>query len=142
MTAPAQLNGSPILIDTDVFSYMFRGDSRADFFRPYILNSTLSVSFMSVAELYYGAYADGWGVARTVRLEDSLKSYVILQYDYLTCQLWGQVKAQRQAHGHEIGHADAWIAATALRHNCALATNNTRDFVDIEGLVLIGPGLP
>ncbi|MCE2462496.1 MAG: PIN domain-containing protein [Dehalococcoidia bacterium] len=142
MTAPEQLNGSPILIDTDVLCFMLRGDSRGDFVRPFILNSTLSMSFMSVAELYYGAYIDGWGAARIVRLENSLKSYAILQYDYLTCQLWGQVKAQRQAHGHEIGHADAWIAATALRHNCALATNNSRDFDDIEGLLLLGPGLP
>ena len=142
MTAPEQLTQSHVMVDTDVFSYMFRDDSRADFFRPYILNMTPAISFMSVAELYYGAYRDGWGVAHIVRLEDRMNSYVVLPYDYLACQLWGQVRAQRQAHGHEIGHADAWIAATALRHNCALATSNTGDFAGIEGLVLIGSGLP
>jgi len=127
---------------TDVFSYIFRGDPRADFFRPYILHRTLAVSFMSVAELYYGAHRDGWGPARIERLENRLKSYVVLPYDYLVCQLWGQVRAQRRAHGHEIGHADAWIAATALRHDCALATNNSRDFVGIEGLIIISPSYP
>ncbi len=142
MTAPEQLAKSHILVDTDVFSYMFRGDSRASCFRSYVLNRTPAISFKSVAELYYGAYRDSWGLARSVQLLDRLKSYVVIPYDYLACQLWGQIRPQRRADGHEIGHANAWIAATALRHNCALATNDTRDFVGIEGLVVIAPGLP
>lgn len=54
------LNAGRILVDTDVFSYLYRGDTRAEFFRPYLRNKTLAVSFMTVAELYFGAYKRNW----------------------------------------------------------------------------------
>ena len=141
MIAPAQITETRILVDTDVFSYLFRRDTRADFFRPYLTHRTLAISFMSVGELYYGAYKDGWGAARIESLENHLKNFVVLPYDYLVCQQWGRVRAERRAKGREIRHADCWIAATALRHDCALATNNGKDFVEIAGLVVISPGL-
>jgi len=34
---------------------------------------------------------------------------------------------------------DAWIAATALRHDLPLATHNIKDFVGISNLRLITP---
>ena len=42
--------------------------------------------------------------------------------------------------GHQIGLADAWIAASPLVPDCALATNNGKDFQGIVGLELISPG--
>ena len=141
MIAPDQLTKDRILVDTDVFSYIFRGDPRADYFRPYLLRRTLAISFMSVAELYFGAYWADWGASRIGRLENQLKNYVVLPYDYAICQTWGRVRKQRRTIGREINHADCWIAATALGHDCALATNNGQDFVGTEGLIIISPGL-
>ena len=105
-------------------SSIFRNDSRVARFRP------LSLSFMSVAELYYGAHIARWGPARVGQLQDRLRKYVVLPYDYEVCRLWGDVHARRKAQGREIGPADACVAATALRFDCPLATNNGRSEVD------------
>ena len=108
------------MVDTDVFSFAFRRDSRANFFAPFLINRTLALSFMSVAELYYGAYKDGWGASRITQLENAIKNYVILPYDYLVCQQWAQVKRQKEIKGLAMSHSDIWIAACALRHDCPL----------------------
>jgi len=132
---------SGILVDTDVVSYIFRKDSRAEYFRPYLIHKTLAVSFMTVAELYYGAYKDGWGINRIKELENTIKNYVVLPYDYLMCQEWARIKRELEKKGLSIGHADLWIAACAVRHDCALATNNGQHFRNIDNLTIICPTL-
>lgn len=50
-----------VLLDTDVFSYLLNAnDRRADFYRPYVQDKILSVSFVTVGELYYGAVKKLW----------------------------------------------------------------------------------
>ena len=130
-----------VLVDTDVFSYIFRNDTRAEFFQPYLVHRTLAISFMSVGELYFGAYKNDWGSKNLLRLEHQLKNYVVIPYDSRVVQRWAQIKSDREKLGHQIGHADAWHAACALVNDCALATNNAKDFEDIPGLTIIGPAL-
>jgi predicted nucleic acid-binding protein len=139
MTYPSQ--SDRILVDTDVFSFIFRGHPRAASFRPYLVNRTAALSFMSVAELHYGALKDQWSPARMQRLEAALGRYVVLPFDQAVCLSWARVRHEREAKGKPIGVADAWIAASALVHDCALATND-RDFSDIAGLTVIKPPLP
>lgn len=130
-----------ILVDTDVFSFIFNGHTKAEFFKSFLSNKTLAVSFMSVAELYYGAYFANWGIARISRLENQLKNYVVLPYDYLLCQKWAEIKYQCGAVGKSIEHGDCWIAATALRYECPLATGNGDHYKNVSHLKLISPGL-
>lgn len=137
---PADITKSRILVDTDVVSYLFGGREQATFFRPYLQHRTLAVSFMTVAELYFGAYKANWGIRRITQLDNHLRNYVIVPFDYELCRRCASIRADRQKAGHQMGLADAWIAASALVHNCALATNNGRDFQGILGLELISPG--
>ena len=141
LIAPQDVEKSRILVDTDVFSFIFRDASQATFFRPYLLNKTVAVSFMTVAQAYYGAYKAGWAVNRITRLENQFKNYVVLPYEYIVCQYWARVRQDIEAQGRSIEHADNWIAACALRYDCALATNNGRHFVGIKNLELICPNL-
>lgn len=46
-----------IVVDTDVFSFLFKSDTRVEIFRPYLTGVTPVVSFMTVAEL------DRWALA-------------------------------------------------------------------------------
>jgi tRNA(fMet)-specific endonuclease VapC len=139
MTLPEAIQESRVLVDTDVVSYIFKKDTRADFFRPFLANRTLAISFMTVAELYYGAYKGKWQATQLGALENHLKNYVVLPYDYDLAREWAKVRVEHQRRGHDIKQSDAWIAATALRHQCALATNNGRDFEGTKGLTLICP---
>lgn len=94
---------------------------------------------MSVAELYYGAYKAGWGVNSITRLDNAIKLYVILPYDYLVCETWAKVRRQREVKGLSMSHSDIWVAACALRHDCPLLTNNGVHFRNIDDLVVISP---
>lgn len=47
-----------VVVDTDVVSYLFKGDSRAEAYRPHLTGNLLVVSFMTVAEL------DRWALER------------------------------------------------------------------------------
>jgi tRNA(fMet)-specific endonuclease VapC len=127
-----------VLLDTDVFSFLSRGDSRGQPFRQAIEGKRLCLSFASVAELYKGARKRGWSPDRLREMEAELERYLILGYDARLTRICGELLADREREGRRMEEFDAWIAATALRHDIPLATNNRRHFEGIDGLALIG----
>ena len=75
-----------VVIDTDVVSFLFKGDTRAEAYRQHLQSKLLAVSFMTVAELYQWAYVRNWGARRLARLEERLRSYVTVPYDHELCK--------------------------------------------------------
>ena len=130
------MNGA-VIIDTDVVSFLFKGDTRALAYRQHLQDQTLALSFMTVAELYQWAYSRKWGERKLARLEERLRSYVIVPYDDALCRQRAMICVGRQRPGRPISVQDAWIAATAVRHGCPLVTHNRDDFADISGLTVI-----
>jgi len=126
-----------VIVDTDVVSFLFKGDTRARAYRPHLQGKTLALSFMTVAELYQWAYSRNWGKQRLARLEERLRTYVIVPYDGELCKQWAMICVKRQRLGRPISVQDAWIAAAALRHGCPLVTHNRDDFANITGLTVI-----
>ena len=126
-----------LIVDTDVASFLLKGDTRAQLYRPHLQDKTLALSFMTGAELYQWAYVRNWGDRKLTRLEQQLHRYVIVPFDNELCKQWASIAVQRQRLGRPISVQDAWIAATALRHNCPLVTHNSDDFYDIAGLDVI-----
>jgi tRNA(fMet)-specific endonuclease VapC len=126
-----------LIVDTDVVSFLLKGDTRAQLYRPHLQDKTLALSFMTVAELYQWAYVRNWGDRKLTRLEEQLHGYVIVPFDNELCKQWASISVQRQRLGRPLSVQDAWIAATALRHSCPLVTHNGADFSDIAGLEVI-----
>lgn len=123
-----------VLLDTNVVSYLLKGDTRATAYTPFLEGQRLAISFMTVAELFEWATIRKWGQPRLIRLERTLATYVIVPVDVELCRLWGSLRGQQQAAGRTIASQDAWIAATALRHRLPLVTHNPADFQDIAGI--------
>jgi predicted nucleic acid-binding protein len=126
-----------ILLDTNIVSYLFKGDTRTTLYEPHLLNRELAVAMMTVAELFQWAATRNWGHARMRRLEETIQNYTILPVDIETCRLWASVRVQRSPGGHPISSQDAWIAATALRYQLSIVTNNPTDYQGISGLTVI-----
>jgi tRNA(fMet)-specific endonuclease VapC len=126
-----------LIVDTDVISFLLKGDTRAQLYRPHLQGQTLALSFMTVAELYQWAYVRRWGERKIARLEEQLRRYVIVPFDNELCKQWASICVQRRQLGRPISVQDAWIAATALRHRCPLVTHNGDDFSGITGLEVI-----
>jgi tRNA(fMet)-specific endonuclease VapC len=126
-----------LIVDADVVSFLLKGDTRAQVYRPHLQGNTLALSFMTVAELYQWAYIRNWGSRKLTQLEEQLHQYVIVPFDNELCKQWASISVQRRRMGRPISVQDAWIAATALRHNCPLVTHNSDDFSNITGLEII-----
>ena len=130
-------SGAELVLDTDVVSYVMRGGALARAYTPHIRNRTLSVSFITVGELYFGAEKGNWSEARRLRLESTLYHFVVIPYDNGVAQCYGRLVAERQRSGNPIAPNDAWIAACAVRHAVPLVTHNSRHFEGIRGLQVI-----
>ena len=130
---------SIVLIDTDIASFIFKGSNYADPYLPLLSGQELALSFMTVAELFQWAILRQWGDRRLLQLEQYLSNYLVIPVDQALCRRWAQIRSDRQSVGRPISSQDAWIAATALRHDLPLVTHNSKDFLDIAHLRLIAP---
>lgn len=111
-----------LLIDTDIASFIFKASDYATPYLPLLNGHDLAISFVTVAELYQWAILRQWGERRLEQLKQSLLNYIIIPSDELLCQEWAKVRAERHVIGRPILPQDAWIAATALRHDLPLVT--------------------
>ncbi|MDY0063231.1 MAG: type II toxin-antitoxin system VapC family toxin [Myxococcota bacterium] len=126
---------SLLLLDTNVVSYLLKAHPLAERYLPLIDGHTLAISFMTVGEMYEGAFRAGWSERRLALLDACLSAYHVVPGSTALCRTWAKVRADRRA--HPIAVDDAWIAACALFLGCPLVTHNVGDFRDIDGLELI-----
>jgi tRNA(fMet)-specific endonuclease VapC len=126
-----------VLVDTDVFSFLLKRDTRRQFYRAFLEGKRLCLSFQSLAELKRWALHRNWGSAARRRLSEALRHYVIVPFDASLANAWAEITVARQRLGHPIECGDCWIAATAVRHRMPLVTHNVRDYADIPELTLL-----
>lgn len=117
-----------------------RPNPLADQYRQLIGSSPVLLAFQTVAELRFGALRAGWGELRRRRLDRSIARLTVVQPDDQMITAWSQLRADCQKIGHALGHklhdGDRWIAATALRLDCALVSHDGV-FAQTPGLDLI-----
>jgi tRNA(fMet)-specific endonuclease VapC len=102
------------IVDTDVVSMMFKGDSRVQPYRRHIVGRLLGISFMTLAEPERWPLERGWGAIRKAELAQHLTKYVVLPASHELCVKWAEVSWEARRQGRPIQTADAWIAASAL----------------------------
>ena len=126
------------IVDTDVVSMLFKGDTRAFAFRSHIAGRLLGISFMTLAELERWSLERHWGQRRKLELVQHLTRYTVLPVRRELCAKWAEVSFAAKRKGHPIQTADAWIAASALHYQVPLITNNRGDYSVVDGLALPG----
>lgn len=125
------------VIDTDVWSYLYKNRDEAKLYEPHLFGNILVISFQTRAELLRGAISAGWGVRRRQHLESRLRRYVIEHSSDALCQRWAEAIDSARRNGRPIAPADAWVAATALHLGVSLITHNRTHFVGVDGLTVI-----
>ena len=125
------------VVDTDVVSMLFKGDTRALAYRSHITGRLLGISFMTLAELERWSLEREWGQRRKQELAQHLTRYVVLPVNRELCGKWAEVSFAAKRKGRPIQTADAWIAASALYYEVPLITNNRGDYSAVDGLVLL-----
>jgi tRNA(fMet)-specific endonuclease VapC len=124
-----------VIADTDVFSFIFKGDPKAWLFHSHLQGVDVYITFASIGELYYGVYKDNWGDRRIKDIEMHLSHYFVIPSNDDICRLYGKIRSECKK--QPIDDIDYWIAACARFYDIPLLTNNLMHFKDIEGLKLI-----
>lgn len=131
------MTAAAVVVDTDVFSFLYKGDTRAVLYAPHLAGTYPHLAFVTVAELYRWAVSRGWGRARINDLREAINQYTALGWDDATAWEWARVMSLK---GRPVAEGDAWIAAVALRHGMPLVSHNGRHFDGIPGLSVISAG--
>ncbi len=125
------------VVDTDVVSYLYKGDTRADLYYPHLFGQILVISFQTVAELRRWMLSVKWGARRRQHLESRLQRYVVEHSSDALCARWAEAMESAKRNGRPIAPADAWVAATALHLGFPLVTHNRSHFLGVDGLTVL-----
>jgi tRNA(fMet)-specific endonuclease VapC len=86
------------------------------------------------AELLFGARRSSRIAANLRLLERFFVPFVTLPFDDRCAEHYAAIRTELADRGQPIGPNDLLIAATALAHDLALVTHNTKEFSRVAGL--------
>lgn len=144
---PDDVPTGPLLIDTDVATWLLTGVPQAQPWQPLLRGHLLTLSFVNVAELLALPISRGWGSTRMAAWSETVRrNFVVLPFDARITEQWAPLHVKFRGHLQRGGANDLWIAASALSASplLPLATNNLSDFTAIAAdhpLLLIHPDL-
>ena len=123
-----------ILCDTNVIIESFKGNDVAIAELKSIGIGNISLSAVTVMELYYGAYSK----RELSKIKRNIRSIAVLE---INVDISGKSinLIEKYAKSHNLQIPDAIIAATSLTYGIKLHTYNRRDFEYISGLKLFLP---
>ncbi len=143
----ADVPAGPLVVDTDVFSYLRTSRGRHLEFANLINGHVLTLSFATYAEVLAGGYKANLGQRRMDELRRALSGFVVLPYNRAVAEVWAPLHAKLSGHLHNGGANDLWTAACALVQSPPLpvVTNNLNDYLAVAaqepGLRLVHPDL-
>ena len=128
---------TPIVVDTDVVSFLFKSDARAQQYLSFLDNHQLLISFMTEAELEQWVLLAKWGPERVSRFHGFMNRFASVPTSRDLILKWADVMVAARASGRRIEVADAWIAATALLYDAPLVTHNPTDYSGVPSLAIL-----
>lgn len=127
-----------ILLDTDVVSFILKGDNLGERYFGRVKGQRLYVSFMTAAELYQWAEVSHWGERRKHELETLLtQRYAVLGFELGLVKEWAQIRAECRRSGTPISVQDGFVAATARYFDLPLLSHNRKHFKGVMGISLL-----
>lgn len=96
----------------------------------------ICVSSITFAEMMHGVEKSQAKERNRIAYMLFMSALTVLDFDSAAAQEYGKVRADLETKGTPIGPMDMLIAAHAKSQGLTLVTNNTREFVRVEGLAL------
>ncbi len=124
------------LLDTDIAIYYLKGNPQVAEKIKNAGAASLSISTITLSELYYGAYKSARIQENIEKLKVLRKEIAVLQCSEEIAEGFGKIKSNLEKRGTPVEDFDILIAATATKHDLVLVTNNGRHFEGISDLKL------
>ena len=128
---------TPVVLDTDIVSFLFKNDTRAQRYLHHLRDRQWLISFMTQAELEQWALLSNWQAKRVDWLRIFLTRFVIVPSSNDLILKWAEVMVAARRAGRRLESADAWIAATAVLYGARLISHNASDYLGVPGLAVI-----
>lgn len=128
-----------LILDTNVFIHSERSGHPIDF-SEWEEYGDVYISSITVSELLVGVHyanTDTIRVRRSAFVETILSKLPVLSFKTEEARIHAGLFATLARQGKMIGAHDLIIAATAISHNCAILTENTKEFDRVPGLETI-----
>ena len=127
-----------VLVDTNVVSYRYNRRPEFNQFISELEGKIPAISFVTYAEAMEGSYEARWPEKRTAQYDAYLRAnYMLLPIDRELAIRFARMVSECRSSGISLsGDNDLWIAATALRYDIPLLTND-QPFRRIPGLTVL-----
>ena len=128
-----------LMLDTNVFIHFERSGNSIDFSK-WEKYGDVYISAITSSELLVGVHyakTEAQKVRRSAFVESVLAKIPILSFETEEARVHARLFATLDRQGKMIGAHDLIIAATAIVHNCAVLTENTKKFERVPGLETI-----
>ena len=125
------------LLDTNVCIQILKGTSdRIKSKIATIPNEKINIPSVVRYELFYGAYKSNNPEKTLSLITEFLDTFDTAEFNDDVAQICGKIRASLEKRGEPIGPYDLMIAATAMKSDYVLVSNNTREFHRIESIKL------
>ena len=123
------------LIDTDILSYYFRGDTTVvKKFQEYLKNyDTIEISIVTCYEIMSGLLAKN-AFKQLAVFEDFISENIVVPLTDGSSRISAEIYSSLKQSGKIIDDIDILIAGIAIENDLTLITNNTNHFTRINGL--------
>jgi tRNA(fMet)-specific endonuclease VapC len=92
------------------------------------------ITSITLSELYYGVEKSSQQEKNLLALKGFLSMFKVLDFNQISAQIYGEVRASLEKKGNLIGPYDLQIASIALANQMILVSNNLKEFDRIKGL--------
>lgn len=125
------------MLDTNICIYAIRHKPEQVFFKLQEHDpSEICISSVTYAELVHGVEKSQSIEKNRVALALLLAGIEIMDFDSYAAESYGKIRADLEKAGKPIGPLDMLIAGHAKSLGCTVVTNNTREFMRVNGLQL------
>ncbi|MBR5077729.1 MAG: type II toxin-antitoxin system VapC family toxin [Victivallales bacterium] len=121
------------MLDTDISSYLIRGDHPEVTKRFTDSFPHVCISVITAAELQYGALKRN-NLALTRKVQAFCNLVQCIDWNTDAAMAYAKLRQELETQGNIIGSMDMLIAASAIAEDAILVTNNTAHFSRISGL--------
>ena len=101
-----------------------------------VMEEGIAISIITLAELEHGVALSAYPEKNSNALTQFLAIMNVLPFDEKSASQYGMIRADLQRKGTLIGQMDMLIAAHAKAHRLTIVTNNVREFMRVEGLIV------
>lgn len=98
----------------------------------------LSVTVMTIAELYCGAYKSAKVNAELAKIKQIIDLFLVFEMNIHSAEIYGKIRASLEKKGIKVNDRDILIAAISLAHGeRRIITRNKEDFEKIHELEIL-----